>query len=668
MIGKRPVRWELALIAATSVACGTAGWYAMWSSVPNGDEGFLILSLREWVQRGHLYNKVFSQYGPFYYFVFGLPARAVGANWTIESGRATNLALWIATAFLVGVAVTRITQRVTLAAAATLATFSLLRVFAGEPMHPEALLGFLLAALLASVTVIRARNPRTGDFVAGGLVAAMALTKINVGTFAVVAVAFAGIASMPRTRRTRWIRIAIDLILVALGPLLLLAQKTALTVPVPEPHVFGFAEWKLKYAALYVAAAMVVVVASRLHADGSGEDAPSRFRIGAAISGLFAVIVPTVFFALATGTTVSALIDNIVLRPSQYPSVIQLPIRFSSILLLWLVVVPVCFLAHNVLGSAATWKVRCALSGGARLVLGLAAVALPLGATFNFFVADGSPFSFLPVAGLVLVPRLSRERPSDGYIFARRFVAAAAITNSLLAYPAPGDQIAYGLFLSLVCGAIVISDGITELVDSGILRGLARVAPGVCTVLLLAIPLSFPFGLHERATYPGRQFVDWAQKYRRGTALDLVGTGRIRVEPLAAAILRGYAGPLRRHCDTFVAFPDMLHLYVVTGIRPPTGFNSTANPLYLTAGEQNEVVHQLRANRSRLCLMLGGNYRSSLVDGHLRRLTTGPLYINSPLGRIADPTKAGPLLRYLFTQRWRPFGVVMAFQLWRIDR
>ena len=250
----------------------------------------------------------------------------------------------------------------------------------------------------------------------------------------------------------------------------------------------------------------------------------------------------------------------------------------------------------------------------------------------------------------------------------RRFVAAAAITASLLAYPAPGSQIAYSLFLSLICGAIAVSDGITELVDSGILRGLTRVAPGVGAVVLLAIPLMLPFGLRERATYPGRQFVDWVQRYQSGTVLGLVGTGRVRLEPVSAAILQGYATALRRDCDTFVAFPDMLHLYVLSGIRPPTGFNSTVTPLLVTAAEQQAIVRRLQGTRSRLCLMLAGSYRSKLVDGRLQHDRTVPLYIDARQRRITDPAKAGPLLRYLFTKRWKPRGVVMGFQLWRMDR
>jgi len=48
--------------------------------------------------RGGLYDRVFSQYGPFYYAVFGLPSRLLDARWTIGAGRVTTLALWVATA------------------------------------------------------------------------------------------------------------------------------------------------------------------------------------------------------------------------------------------------------------------------------------------------------------------------------------------------------------------------------------------------------------------------------------------------------------------------------------------------------------------------------------------------------------------------------------------
>ena len=72
----------------------------------------------------------------------------------------------------------------------TLAIFvnlTALSVAPNEPMHPGGLISLLLVLILAAACLVRDRVSVYPAAVLGGLLAALTLTKINVGAFAVIA-------------------------------------------------------------------------------------------------------------------------------------------------------------------------------------------------------------------------------------------------------------------------------------------------------------------------------------------------------------------------------------------------------------------------------------------------------------------------------------------------
>lgn len=51
------------------------------------DAGYMTVLVREWVSRGGLYDRVYSQYGPFHVLVFGVPSWLFGFEVTMERAR-----------------------------------------------------------------------------------------------------------------------------------------------------------------------------------------------------------------------------------------------------------------------------------------------------------------------------------------------------------------------------------------------------------------------------------------------------------------------------------------------------------------------------------------------------------------------------------------------------
>lgn len=62
VVGFAAITLVTVLIARPSVLSGFASF---------DDEGYMLVSLKSFLNQGHLYDDVFTQYGPFYFEAFG---------------------------------------------------------------------------------------------------------------------------------------------------------------------------------------------------------------------------------------------------------------------------------------------------------------------------------------------------------------------------------------------------------------------------------------------------------------------------------------------------------------------------------------------------------------------------------------------------------------------
>ena len=187
------------------------------------DEGYILLSLRSFAEQGALYDKVYSQYGPFFYAVLDALSALLRFEWTNTAGRWFTLFNWCGAAVLCGTLVWR-ACRLWPAALYTLAgVFSLLWIMLQEPVHPGGLITLLiaLAAWLGVESIHSSHNLRLLAGV-GAIGAAVALTKINAGAFLVISATLwllLGLQEHPALRRFRpvaWLCLGIAVLPFAL--------------------------------------------------------------------------------------------------------------------------------------------------------------------------------------------------------------------------------------------------------------------------------------------------------------------------------------------------------------------------------------------------------------------------------------------------------------------
>ena len=182
--------------------------------------------------------------------------------------------------------------------------------------------------------------------------------------------------------------------------------------------------------------------------------------------------------------------------------------------------------------------------------------------------------------------------------------------------------------------------------------------PRAVAVAMLALPLTWPHGLGESSVFPGSDLSAWIRTYRHGVALDLHGTGLARVATETAIEMRDTVAGLRRHCSTYISFPDYPQFYLLAQLAAPTGFNSTINRTLLEPKEQHAVIAGLLRFRRRGCLLLGNAFRATLADRFLARSPAIP-----SIG-AARSGQRGALLAFVYRTKWRLADDAGGFQIY----
>src|SRR6202012_2967941 len=105
---------------------------------------------------------------------------------THDSGRTVVMVVGVLSSLVFGLCILKMTRNFVLGLGTQILSFSALGVRVNEPMHPVGLIGLLLAVILAISTFVGDGKSRWAMGLLGAAVAALVLTKINVGFFVVV--------------------------------------------------------------------------------------------------------------------------------------------------------------------------------------------------------------------------------------------------------------------------------------------------------------------------------------------------------------------------------------------------------------------------------------------------------------------------------------------------
>ena len=126
------------IVAATLVMFSTFMVY--------DDEGYVLLSLRNFAHHGGLYRDVYSQYGPFP-FVAYYALQAIGIPLTHTVGRLMTIGAWATSALCCVALMGHVTRSLAARLGVLAAVFVYLWVMASEPTHPGGIIVVLTTLL-----------------------------------------------------------------------------------------------------------------------------------------------------------------------------------------------------------------------------------------------------------------------------------------------------------------------------------------------------------------------------------------------------------------------------------------------------------------------------------------------------------------------------------------
>lgn len=575
-----------------ALALGLTGYWMLFSRFAfYDDEGYILFSARNYLQLGHLYDRVYSQYGPAFYLAIETWQRLFSATLDHTAARGLTLGLWLGTAAGCALLVCRNGTGRAAGLATFAGTFLYLYFIIDEPFHPGSHVIFLLAGSLALSGFLIARDRwRALAVVLGATGAWLTLTKVNVGAFYILAVAGWGIlhCRSPAVRGP--------------GARLLVAAILILGAAAVMHSLLGLA-WVREYAFIFgVGALSLACVMPRRDIVGL-RDGLTFAGSGAAVSALVLAAVRL------RGTSLPALIDGLFLGPLRHPANYSYAVdwRPGS---LGLGVASLALLAwHQSLrkrGHARAdqliWAVR---------LLQIAALAVAVLALVEFR-AVGAVFSYVtPLIWTWVVP-LGTARPRKGLPEIQGLLGTVLLLQFLHAYPVGGSQESWGTFLFFPLAGI----GLLEISECPALaRGSAwarwATAVFLAACLLKTAATGFAAG----------------RRYFRQEPLELPGTAGLRLPRDEASGYRILALNAAAHADILFSLPGMYSFNPWTDRPAPTEKNTTLWFALLNASEQAEIQRALQSHPG-ACIIV----QDSVV----------------PLMQAGRVSMQGPLLDYIF--------------------
>ncbi len=556
----------LAALLFLLVASATA-YYIIFSLKLADDEGYLMISIRGFLEGHPLFDSVFTQYGPFYYFYEWLLRGVLAIPLTHDATRLLCIVHWLAAAAVLGWAGARLTRSYLGGLFVFMQAVVHLIPLANEPGHPQEVVALLLA--LAALVAAREKAMK-GTFAALAVIGvALAFIKVNVGAF----FGFAWLLAL-RCRtddvlsRPPWNR-------------LLIAAGTVLPVLLMRTYLGE------KWCRLYAVVMVVSVWTAHSLADASARREP--LPLGGYLKLLLAWVAPIVLLlglTLGLGTSWRGLFEGLVTTPLKMPGVAVLPLMVPEAALGNALVAMA--LASVAMTRPGRWPALLAWLKGAYGLVGGVLLVQNSSAQVAFL---------MPWLWLVLVPNAAAASVAGGRlgdpalpIPPRVFLCLAAAWQGLQGYPIAGTQVAVGTYLMIPVFTLCLADALRALAATrSVADQLAALAPRTRMLARGLVVMGLLFLFANTWCQPHV----WRARYSSYEPLDLPGSARIRLEPSLVAMYQPLMKYLQAECDTFVTYPGFNSFYFWTGKRPPTQCNSTGWG-QLTLAQQEQILAALR--------------------------------------------------------------------------
>jgi hypothetical protein len=593
-----------AVTAYYRIFSGFAGW---------DDEGAFMITVKQYLTGAKLYEEIFSGYGPVYYFYNWLIRSATGMAVDHNTVRITSMVVVVVCSLLCAWIVLRLTQSLAAASVTHILVFRVLAFFGYEPGHPQELCILLLTGLAASG--ILAAKPRTrllAMAAAGVLAAALTLVKVNIGIFAILAVALSVLFQSPRGWFWRAAKYT-----AAIAALLL--PFTLMRINLNHPAT-------LVYCVVTTAsiAGVLVGLAGLAQAD------PLSLRDCCAPVAGFAVTLAVVLLMLAVqGVRLSRILTMLVLKHVSL-NVSQgtwyYAIELRQIWIAWALIglAAAVFFALTIRGSA---KVADALLPPSQVLFGGSALCIAAIAP-RYLLGFVTPFCWL----LLCAPEGAERRQTH----ARFLLATTAVLQTLYAYPIAGSQTYFIRVLLIVLAAISLLDGLRSLRRPAALAAMARrFARPAAALTLIGVAIAYPVSAYRAK-----------RLYASLTPLGLPGAERIHLAKSEAEDYQWLVARLRQNCDIFVGLPGVPSFYFWTGKplpgpahQAPGPLNSASWMLTFSPAEQQAVIDDLSRYPGACAVYHPGGvkfWNTGKLDVHVWRLANYILTHFKTVGQTGD--------------------------------
>lgn len=534
------------------------------------DEGYLLISLRNYLAGLRLYDDVFSQYGPWPYVYHQCIAGLLDTPVTHMLGRGLTVLHWVGCSLVGGILAVRLTGKHAAGWMATVAIFGLCWQMTSEPSHPGSLIALLvaLAAGCASRVDGTARMAGVAAAGLGAIAALLVLTKVNVGLLLVAGI---GCAALRYTAwPDRWRRTAA---LAGSGGLVLLPWAL-MGRQLDREWVMGFA---LQFSA---AAALLLWVTPP---SRTGRFLPARLWWTTVLAALLTGVA-VCLIVLMRGTSGRALLDAVLINPIKLPA--RFVVEFKWLPAVW-PVAAVCWSA----AARAGWEIR--RHGETTSLTRWFIVALRLLALgwfawhaqdwLTYFGISHFMVFCLPLLPVFVVPIRPDSAPHRAGRLSLWIVALVALPQVLHAFPVAGSQMAWGTFLLLPLFAAGVAEAWECLAASAARGGRWIVPVGWAALLLVGL-----FQLGQLAQ------TGWT-RYHTSRPLGLPGAADIRIEGYFRQALRLLTLNAGIHADVLFSRQGMYSYNLWSGVPTPTAQNATHWFWLLDESRQQEIIARLQA-------------------------------------------------------------------------
>lgn len=539
------------LLAAALGGC--YAYYTLFSTFRTwDDEGYVMLTIRFFNEGYPLYDDVYSQYGPFFYFVNWLIFRPAGLAIGSDNIRFVTLAFWLATALVSAIVVWRLTRSALLALLTQVLVTIHLNI-ADEPGHPQGLACMLAVIVPLLATFYRPDRSHWVWLGLGACAGLLVMTKVNLGIFLLVALALLLFCGGGRFDRGIGLGVVVAALLL---PALLMRAH------IDETYVRNYC---MTVALALVPAILILWRRERALASSRRDQVAVVLAAAITIAGITGL-------TCLHGTRLAAVLDGVLLQHARFSTTFRVFVPFE----VWSLLIAGGGLLVYQRASDARLRLAAKQLSWLKLFFGVAVFALALLRQPTLLLTCALPFLWLTLIG----------ESDDERVFPRALLVLWTLVQSLQAYPVGGTQLVCATFLLIVNAAVCLHDAIAELPGFEARSGaVVRVLLGVAALGVL-----------------GQLTITRARNYGDLAPLDLPGARRLRLPAEDVATYRRLTADLVQHADTFFTMPGMNSFYFWSEIDPPTHLNTTTWMTLFDADRQRKIVEAF-AQRPRACVI-----------------------------------------------------------------